>query len=65
MFTRTNGLRSKVCALQGFKIAGAVEKLREQAQEQIRKTQDQMWKQEELKKLPRTGSEPKTAGKQA
>lgn len=36
--------------LQGLKLAGAVDKLREQAQEQIRKTQEQMRKQQELKR---------------
>ncbi len=50
---------------QGIKIAGAVEKLREQAQEQIRRTQEQMRKQQELKKAPRGGPDAKPSGKQA
>lgn len=49
----------------GIKIAGAVEKLREQAQEQIRKTQEQMRKQQELKKAPTRAADPKPSGKQA
>ena len=47
--------------LQGFKLAGAMEKLRGQAQEQIRKTQEQMRKQQELKKV----STQKPASKEA
>ena len=50
---------------QGIKIAGAVEKLREQAQEQIRRTQEQMRKQQELKKGAKLGPEPHQSGKQA
>lgn len=55
---------SQLLVVQGKKLAGAVEKLREQAQEQIRRTQEQMRKNQEQKKAAKVVA-PKAATKEA
>lgn len=51
--------------MQGKKFAGAVDRLRGQAQEQLRRTQEQIRKNQELRKTQRTPVGQKPAQKEA